>query len=259
MTSAGGHFAVATEHGPAVTARTVVAATGGFGRPYRPALPGLDTFTGTVLHSSEYRRPEPFTGQRVVVVGAGNSAVQIAVELGAFAHVTIATRAPLRWQAQRILGRDFHWWLSTTGLDTAGWAPGLIGRLIPVIDDGRYRAAVGAGRPDHRPLFTHLDRDTAHWPGHPAERIDTVILATGYRPDLGYLRPTAALTADGRPLHRGGVSTVVPRLGYVGLERQRSFASATLRGVGRDAAYVLDRLALSGPSAGARSRPQSLS
>ncbi|GAA3933586.1 FAD-dependent oxidoreductase [Actinoplanes auranticolor] len=242
VTTAGGHFAVGTDRGPAVTARAVVAATGEFGRPYRPALPGLDTFTGTVLHSSEYRRPEPFTGHRVVVVGAGNSAVQIAAELATVARVTIATRAPLRWQSQRILGRDFHWWLATTGLDTAGWAPGLIGRLIPVIDDGRYRAAIRAGRPDRRPLFTRLDQDVAHWPGHPAEHIDTVILATGYRPDLGYLRPAAALTAGGRPLHRGGVSTVVPGLGYVGLEKQRSFASATLRGVGRDAAYVLDRL-----------------
>jgi putative flavoprotein involved in K+ transport len=38
------------------------------------------------------------------------------------------------------------------------------------------------------------------------------------------------------------VSTTMPGLAYVGLEHQRSFASATLRGVGRDVAYVLNAL-----------------
>jgi putative flavoprotein involved in K+ transport len=70
-----------------------------------------------------------------------------------------------------------------------------------------------------------------------------VLLATGYRPSLAYLAGTGALDAAGNPVHDGGVSRTVPGLGYVGLERQRSFASATLRGVGRDAAHVLGVLA----------------
>ncbi|MGC4956094.1 hypothetical protein ACLQ2P_22965 [Actinomadura citrea] len=44
------------------------------------------------------------------------------------------------------------------------------------------------------------------------------------------------------PMHCGGISTTHPGLGYVGLEWQRSFASATLRGVGADARHVLSRL-----------------
>ena len=62
------------------------------------------------------------------------------------------------------------------------------------------------------------------------------------RPDLRYLQPTGALSADGSPVHRAGVSTAVPGLGFVGLEFQRSIASATGRGVGRDAAHVVGRL-----------------
>ena len=46
----------------------------------------------------------------------------------------------------------------------------------------------------------------------------------------------------GRPLHRAGLSTTVPGLGFVGLEYQRSIASATVRGVGRDAEHVIERL-----------------
>jgi len=56
------------------------------------------------------------------------------------------------------------------------------------------------------------------------------------------LTGTGALDAAGRPLHRAGVSTTVPGLGYVGMEYQHNNASASLRGVGRDAAYVLKRL-----------------
>ncbi|MET8148818.1 flavin-containing monooxygenase [Actinoplanes sp. NPDC049668] len=249
VTEEGGGFTVSTSSGTTVEARMVVAASGGFSRPYRPALPGLDTFTGTVLHSSQYRRPGPFAGGRVVVVGGGNSAVQIAVELAQIATVTITTRDRLRWQPQRILGRDFHWWLARTGLDTSALGPRLVKGGVPVIDDGRYRTAVRAGKPDRLPLFTRLDGDRVVWADGTRERVDTVILATGFRPDLPFLGGTAALDGAGAPLHAGGVSMTVPGLGYVGLERQRSFASATLRGVGRDAIHVLRALARQGSPA----------
>jgi putative flavoprotein involved in K+ transport len=235
-----GGFAVSTVDGEILRGRMVVAATGGFGRPNRPSLAGLDSFTGTVLHSAEYRHPAPFAGGRVVVVGGGNSAIQIAVELAEVAVVTLSTRQPVRWQPQRILGKDVHWWLASTRLDTSALGLWLAKDSVPVIDDGRYRTAVRDGRPDQRPLFTRLDGDSVVWADGSRERIDTLILATGFRPELRYLGSTAALDGRGQPLHQGGVSTTVPGLGYVGLERQRSFASATLRGVGRDADHVLN-------------------
>jgi len=76
-----GGFSLALEDGGRLSARAVVAASGTFGRPHRPELPDLGAFTGAVLHATDHRSPEPFAGQRVVVVGAGNSAVQIAAEL----------------------------------------------------------------------------------------------------------------------------------------------------------------------------------
>ncbi|MET9987698.1 flavin-containing monooxygenase [Streptomyces rochei] len=238
-----GAFVLTLETGDRMTARGVVAASGTFGRPHRPALPGLDDFTGTVLHTAEYRRPEPLAGQRVVVVGAGNSATQIAAELAAHARVTLAARHPVRFARQRPLGRDLHWWLQRTGLDTLP-----VGRFLRtpptqlVIDDGRYRAAVAAGAPDLRPVFSAIDGTKATWTDGATEEIDTIVLATGYRPDLGYLRPLGALDCDGRPRHREGLSTTHPGLAYVGLEWQRSLSSNTLRGVGRDAARVVRRL-----------------
>lgn len=246
-----GDLVVTTEAGARLRTPRVIAATGGFGRPHRPALPGLSTFTGTVLHAAEYRAPEAFAGQRVVVVGGGNSAVQIAVELAGVADVTLATRSRLRFLPQRPLGRDLHWWLTVSGLDGAPLGRLLDGRSTPVLDTGTYREAIAASRPRHRALFDRLDGGEVHWAGGRREPVDALILATGYRPDLPFLAGTAALAADGRPLHRAGVSTTVRGLGYVGLEYQRAFASATVRGVGADARRVVRAL-------GARSAQRSV-
>ncbi|MFD9744794.1 FAD-dependent oxidoreductase [[Kitasatospora] papulosa] len=127
------------------------------------------------------RSPAPFSGRRVVVVG--NSAVQIAAELARTARVTLATRGPVKFAAQRILGRDLHFWAARTGLDAAP-----LGRLLshppaqPVLDDGRYRAALAAGRPDRRPLFTGADGTKLLWSDGRREEADAIVLATGYRP-----------------------------------------------------------------------------
>jgi putative flavoprotein involved in K+ transport len=238
----GGHFVAETSAGLTVRAPRLIAATGGFGSPHRPRLPGLRTYSGTVLHSAEYASPERFAGRRVVVVGGGNSAVQIAVELAGSSRVTLATRSKLEWMPQRPLGRDLHWWLTRSGLDSAPIGRWLHGRTVPVLDDGRYRAAISNGRPDHRPMFSALDRDGVLWDDGRRENVDAVIMATGFRPHLPFLAGTGALDADGKPLHRRGISTSVPGLAYVGLEYQRTFASATLRGVGRDARYVVRRM-----------------
>ena len=238
-----GGFEVLGAHGGGVVADRVFAASGGFGAPHLPRLAGLDGFAGEAIHSGAYRTPEPYAGRRVLVVGGGDSAMQIAAELAEVARVTITTRSPLRFMPQRVLGRDMHWWLIRTGLDSSALGLRIIsaaGRRV--VDDGAYRRAIAAGAPDTRPMFDRLDGGDVIWADGEREPVDAVILATGYRPEVSFLAGSGALDDDGLPLHRHGVSTTVPGLGYVGLEFQRSFASATVRGVGRDAEFVLGRL-----------------
>jgi putative flavoprotein involved in K+ transport len=238
----GSGFLVETASGLQLHARRVVSATGGFGSPHRPKLSGLDTFPGRVLHSSDYRTPDGFRGMRTIVVGAGNSAIQIAAELASVANVTLTSRSPVRWLSQRPLGRDLHWWFKRTGFDTAPFGSRLSSGRRPVLDDGRYRAALERGQFDWRPMFEHADGSDVVWSSEEHERVDAIVMATGFRSHVPFLAETGGLGPDGRPFHKGGVSTTVPGLGYVGLEFQRSFSSATIRGVGRDAAYVLERL-----------------
>ena len=91
-------------------------------------------------------------------------------------------------------------------------------------------------------MFTHLREDTVVWTDGSHEHVDTVLMATGYRPDIDYLTHVGALDATGVPRHRRGLSGTHPGLGYVGLEWQRSLSSASLRGVGRDARFVVAEL-----------------
>jgi putative flavoprotein involved in K+ transport len=239
-----GGFLVSTATGQAFHAAGVVAATGSFGNPYQLALPGQDHFTGQLLHVADYRRPHQHAGERIVVVGAGNSAVQVGYELDQVATVTLATRHPVTFHPQCRDGRDLHHWLVTSGFDLLPpeWLSHYLGDRW-VVDTGKYRHALETGLTDRRPMFTAFGTDGVVWPDGTREHVDTVVFATGYRPHLDYLGPLGALDGDGIPLHAGGISATHPGLVYLGLEFQRSFSSNTLRGVHRDAEHVIAPLA----------------
>ncbi len=235
-----GEFVVVTADGRELRAAGIVAASGSFSNPHRPIFPGQRSFTGRLLHVAEYRNPAPYAGMRVVVVGAGDSAAQVANELALVADVTVAARHPLRFIPQRLRGHDVHYWLGETGFDSlpAAWLS-KIGDGSLITDSVGFQQTLADGLVDVRPTFIALDGDEVVWSEHERERVDAIILATGYRPSLGYLRGLGALDPSGSPLHVGGISTTHLGLVYVGLEYQRSFASNTLRGVSADAAAVI--------------------
>ncbi|MET0641631.1 MAG: NAD(P)/FAD-dependent oxidoreductase, partial [Jiangellaceae bacterium] len=73
----------------------VVVATGYTRTPHLPDWPGRDSFTGTLMHSADYRKPSPYVGRQVLVVGAGNSAAEIALELADVGcQVDMSVRTP---------------------------------------------------------------------------------------------------------------------------------------------------------------------
>jgi putative flavoprotein involved in K+ transport len=112
----------------------------------------------------------------------------------------------------------------------------------PVLDAGRYQPAIAAGQPDWRPLFERLTPEGVRWTDGREEPVDSIILATGYRFQPDYLAGLGAWDVQGHILQRSGRSLTVPGLFYVGLSFQRTYASATLRGVGPDAALVVRQL-----------------
>ncbi|HKY93492.1 MAG TPA: NAD(P)-binding domain-containing protein [Nevskiaceae bacterium] len=231
-------FEIALADGETFETRSVIVASGAFGQPHWPAIEGADTFRGTLLHSADYRSPAGMAGKRVVIVGGANSAVQIGLELSRVARVTLATRRPIRFVPQRLLGRDFHFWLRVTGLDRTRW---LSDQSTPVLDDGRYRAAIRGGEPDQRAMFPGITPRGVRWTDGHEEPVDVLLFATGFRPRIPYLAGLDVSNPDGTLRQRNGIGEL-PGIFSVGLPRQRNFASATLRGVGSDAAHVVRRL-----------------
>ncbi len=236
----GREFIVVPDRGRTLRASGIVAASGSFSSPYRPSFPGEEGFTGGLSHVADYRNPAPYAGQRVIVVGAGDSAAQVANELAPVAAVTLATRHPVRFLPQRLGGQDVHYWLRESGFDTlpAEWLSKITGGSV-VTDSVGFQQTLAAGLVDRRPMFTALDGNQVVWSDGRREPVDAIILATGYRPSLDYLRELGALDADAAPIHVRGISSTHVGLVYLGLEYQRSFASNTLRGVSADARAVI--------------------
>jgi len=160
-------------------ARAVVVASGAFHQPNIPNFKGLAQFKGQVLHSAAYRSPADVSGRRVAVVGAGNSALQIAYELSATHDVILTSRVPPLFQQQRILGQDIHFWLKWTGLDTGRLGKWLLGKETPVLDQGKYRQAVETGQILYKSLFDNVTTDGLQW-SETILPIDTLLLATGF-------------------------------------------------------------------------------
>lgn len=236
----GSAFVVLTKDGRTLPASGIVAASGSFSNPHRPTFPGEEGFTGELSHVADYRNPTPYADKRVVVVGAGDSAAQVANELAGLATVTIATRHPLRFIPQRLGGKDVHYWYRKTGFDTlpAVWLSKITGGSV-VTDSVGFEQTLSEGRVDRRPMFTALDEGRVVWSDGQREPVDAIILATGYRPSLNYLRQLGALDEHAAPRHVNGISSTHLGLVYTGLEYQRSFASNTLRGVSEDAREVI--------------------
>ena len=80
----------------ALWAPRVVVATGYNKHPFLPDWPGLESFTGDLIHSAHYKNPAPYAGKNVLIVGTGNSGAEICVDLieGGAAHVQLSVRTP---------------------------------------------------------------------------------------------------------------------------------------------------------------------
>lgn len=250
LSQTGSGFAAHTTSG-VIRAEQVVLATGPFRKPYVPgAGRGL---SGEVaqLHSLQYRRPEDLPPGEVLVVGGGNSAAQLALELQATHAVTIASPGPLWFLPEDIAGISMYWWMLFTGVLHApadAWVSRYVRRrgdaivgtqLRRLIADGRvrlhqHRVVAGRGREVELADGTSLP-------------VSSVLWCTGFRPDTGWIDVPGALDASGAPLHEAGASPV-HGLHWMGLPWQTRLNSSIIHGVERDARATARRITQGGAS-----------
>lgn len=245
---ADGAWRLRTPDGP-LDARRVVVATGYSREPRLPDRPGLERYAGELVHSADYRRPGPYRGRDVLVVGSGNSGAEIAVDLaeGGAARVRLSVRTPpnivrrqrLGVPAQVVgiaLGR-----LPGRTLDPIGRAlrrltvPDLAAHGLPAPRDGFSQVlrtgtipildvgivdAVRSGRVEVVAAVEAFERDAVLLADGSRLVPDAVVAATGFRPGLeplvGHL---GVLDARGLPLVHGAETHVrAPGLHFAALE-----------------------------------------
>jgi putative flavoprotein involved in K+ transport len=243
-------FTVRTSQGP-LRARQVVVATGAFQRPHVPDVAGR--FAGEVLqvHSAHYRNPGQLPAGPVLVVGAGNSGLQIAEELAASNRaVHLAVGSKLAQVPQRFLGRDLFWWLTRTGAinktSTSLLARRMRARGDLVIGTSVDRVA-RRGVTVH-PRLVDAGAEGAVFGDGSSLAVSAVVWATGFRPDYPWLEVPGALDDAGRPVHTRGVSPV-DGLYFLGLPWQHTRGSALLGFVRHDAAWIAEQIQAGSPAA----------
>jgi len=241
--AASGRWTVETVDGDAWHARVVVIATGQYRQPIVPPWPGRESFGGRTAHSSEYTNATPYAGQRVLVVGAGNSGAEIATDLSdngaASVAISVRTAPPIvprdpfgmpvqstsillsalpaaisnrlgKTIARLVLGD-----LTRYGMPGGEFAPYTTKR-IPLIDVGFVEALKG-GRVKVRPAVERLTPTGVVFADGTSEPFDAIIAATGFATGLESLIDISGVLDDrGEPRGASGEPTAYPGLYFIG-------------------------------------------
>ena len=236
-------YVVTAASGESFTARSVIVATGANQQPYVPAFAGGLHPRLVQMHSSAYRRPSQLPEGSVLVVGAGNSGAQIALELAQSGRKVVLSGPDTGSLPRRFLGRDIYDWLWPTimrpPVDTAIGRRLMQGRLFAgdpligmsansLVHPGLERVGKTIGVRGGAPVLAD---------GRVLSDVAAVIWCTGFRPDFSWIE-LPVLGVDGYPLHRRGIAAGAPGLAFLGMRFQHRMSSALLGGVGEDAAYV---------------------
>lgn len=215
--------------------RAVVSATGTWSHPHIPEYPGRDQFRGQQLHSAQYREPGQFSGQRVLVVGGGNSGAQILAEVAEVADVSWVTLSEPLFLPDDVDGRVLFERATARLNGAAGAAVGGIGDIVMVPP---VKAARDKGILASRRLFTAFTASGVLWPDGSEEAVDAVIWCTGFRPALDHLEALGVVEEDGTVRVTEGQSCKAPGLWLFGYGDWASPGSATLIGAARSAKEI---------------------
>ena len=147
-----GTWSVTRASGVSTVHRDVVVCSGAQWHPNRPTLPG--TFTGEVRHSITYRSAAELGGKRVLVVGAGNSGVDIACDAATNAAAAAISMRRGYWIIPKhLFGKPVDVIGESGPHLPARLESRIFGRLLRVLE-GDLRSA-GLQKPDHRLLESH--------------------------------------------------------------------------------------------------------
>lgn len=224
-----------------LTCTHVVVATGANPVPKIPMFDNQPDPRIFQLHTSAFTNPFDIPPGTVLVIGAGASGVQISIELAKSHKVYLAGKPTFHIPdgVFKIAGR-FYWWFinhvltvnTPIGRKVRSKVLNGGGPLINVsVDD------VSAAGVTMLPRLKGFIDGMPQFENNQVIACNTIIWATGFRPDFSWIKPDVT-DGSGWPATYRGVSSLCPNLFFVGMAFQYSLASGIIGGVGRDAAYV---------------------
>jgi putative flavoprotein involved in K+ transport len=236
-------YILETTEGRIETDNVVVAA--GHERPSIPDFAASIDPSVKQLHTKDYRNPNQLTGD-VLVVGAGNSGVEIAIESAAAGHrTTLAgpSTGAIPAFVYSFGGRIFWFYARRiASVDTPigrKMRPLVLTRGAPLI---RLKLADAAAAGVERgPRVARAEDGVPVLEDGRRLRSDTIVWCTGFRPDYSWIALPAAFE-NGVPRHNRGVAEGEPGLYFVGLPFQTRLASAVIGGVALDARFIAEAI-----------------
>lgn len=233
ISRADGIFRIDTDKGH-YSSKVVISATGNWSGPFIPHYQGRDTFQGSQTHSAFYHDPTAFSGQRVLIVGGGNSAAQILAEVSKVAQTIWVTRGPPEFLPDEVDGRylfnlatkKYQAMLKGEVIEEAHNLAKIV--MVDSVKEARSRNVLHA-----RPPFTEIRPHSVVWADGTEEKVDAIIWCTGFKSKLDHLLPLKVINSEGRVDTKESRSLACPGLWLVGYGDWTGFASATLIGVQR--------------------------
>lgn len=211
--SVDGGWVLSSANGTQAWFRDVIIANGHNWYPRKPDFPG--DFTGRILHACEYTDAREFADQRVLVIGAGNSGCDIAVECCQMSpRVVLSMRRGYNFYPKFIAGYPAdRVGMKVRSLGLPGkWASKIMSWLLRLSAGDQQR--MGLPKPDHRPLQTpaivntlvpyytahgriaiapgvdRFEGDTVHFSDGSTQQFDAIVLATGYEIHIPFVSKT---------------------------------------------------------------------
>ena len=242
-----GKYLVQTDSAHTYIAKQIVVATGPFHRPHVPGWSKSLSSSINQLHTHEFRNPSQLVEGSVLVIGAGNSGAQLAVELAAECRVYLALGNKRAHLPLFFLGKNLFWYLDKSGISKIT-IDSKLGKWVAARPDpifgykAEIQQLVAENRLTLKPRVVTADHDSVHFSDGSRLTVPNLLWATGYQPDYKWLGDLpGVLNSAGQPVHNRGVSPL-PGLYFLGLPWQYRRSSALLGGVGADAAYLYEHI-----------------
>lgn len=241
-----GGFRLETSQGDLLSEKVVVA-SGPFTVPRIPGFASDFPAHLHQVHTSRYQNPDQLPLVPTLVVGAGASGSQIALELSASRKVYLAGRDPGSLP-RKVLGIDVYWWLYTTGILTSRWDSWMGRRIGKNSDKGDVHVGPKLKPMARKAGITRLPKlsgfdqnELVFADGQRIADIRSIVWATGFQQNFDWIH-FPVFGENGLPRHHRGVVSEAPGLYFIGLKTLYRVNSSLMGGVGRDAEYLAERV-----------------